>query len=128
MITVQDKEKWDSFDEDSFASFFDYVTHFVFNDIDDIVLQGFDRSALSEMEPILDREYLAAHLARCVHLQSEYVVSSNKLNSRLFIKLLPEGKGLEIRDFDLYGGSGLYDRLAVSLQTMIWGVFKLEIQ
>jgi len=128
MIIVQDKEKWNSFDEDSFASFLDYITHFVFNDLDDIVFHGYDRSSLSEMEPILERGYLEAYLSRCVHLQSEYVISSKKLNSRLFIKLLPNGQGLEIRNFDYHINLGLYDKLEKSVPTMIWGVFKLEIQ
>lgn len=121
-VFVWDEEKY-NFDTDSFASFLDYVTHIVLHDIDDIVLRGYEGSSLSEMEPMLQRGYLEAHLERLVPYQTQFVIFSDKLKSKLQIKFSPSGSGLEIQSLDTNSEQGLYQRLTEFRGP--WGVFSI---
>lgn len=125
-IYVRDIEKISEFDEDSFAAFLDYMAHIMLRDLTDVRLEGYDRSTLTEMEPMLHRGYLEAHLARLIHVQNQFIVSSKEKHSKLLITYLSNGRGLLLQSLDIYGQHTLFN--LIKNFDLIPGVFELDFE
>lgn len=99
-IYVCDTERLNGFDGDSFASFLDCLAHIMLSGVYDVYLEGFDKSTLSEMQPMLDRGYLEIHFTNLLSKQNRFIVGSKTNRSKLQITFLPNGEGLEIESLD----------------------------